>query len=360
MNDSRTNDPFCAEAVPTVRTVAELINQYQTDPVSSFHRLRYYVRRNHTNILKRLADQIGPVELMAVKARDLKAWHLQWSDGGNKLSGAQQMLSQVRAICGYGATMLEDDQCTRIAMILHRLRLPHAPPRTSFLTAAQANAVRGVAHDMGWPSIALAQAIQFELMLRQKDCLGEWVPLKEPGETDVYFRGEKWLRGLRWEEIDDNLILRHRTSKRQKVLEINLNYAPMVVEELRLLIDEFGPVKLGASDAPITRDLLPKTGPLVINEITAMPWSASEYRRKWRIVATAAGIPKEVRNMDSRAGGITEATEAGADLEHVKHAATHSDIAQTQRYSRGAADKIEGVQKSRIQHRNKNKFLHGE
>lgn len=333
MNDSRTNDPFCAEAVPTVRTVAELINQYQTDPVSSFHRLRYYVRRNHTNILKRLADQIGPVELMAVKARDLKAWHLQWSDGGNKLSGAQQMLSQVRAICGYGATMLEDDQCTRIAMILHRLRFPHAPPRTSFLTAAQANAVRGVAHDMGWPSIALAQAIQFELMLRQKDVIGEWVPFDEPGESDVRFRGMKWLRGLRWEEIDANMVLRHRTSKKQKDIEINLNYSPMILEELPHVIHRTA------------------AGPIVICEITAMPWSASEFRRKWRLCADIAGVPKDVRNMDSRAGAITEATEAGAEIEHVKHAATHSDISQTQRYSRNAADKIAGVQQKRLEHR---------
>lgn len=35
--------------------------------------------------------------------------------------------------------------------------------------------------------------------------------------------------------------------------------------------------------------------------------------------------------------------EASAELEHVKHAATHGDIAMTQRYSRGASDKIAGV-----------------
>jgi hypothetical protein len=56
----------------------------------------------------------------------------------------------------------------------------------------------------------------------------------------------------------------------------------------------------------------------------------------WRKVATAAGVPKTVYNMDSRAGAISEATDAGAELEHVRHAATHSDISMTQRYS-GAA-----------------------
>jgi site-specific recombinase XerD len=57
--------------------------------------------------------------------------------------------------------------------------------------------------------------------------------------------------------------------------------------------------------------------------------------------------------MDSRAGAISEATDAGADLEHVRHAATHSDIAMTQRYSRGSEDKIAGVQRLRAEHRSK-------
>jgi site-specific recombinase XerD len=91
--------------------------------------------------------------------------------------------------------------------------------------------------------------------------------------------------------------------------------------------------------------------PCIICEANAMPWTASEFRRKWRIVADYAGVPANVKNMDSRAGGITEATEAGADLEHVKHAATHSNIAMTQKYSRGATAKIAGVQTKRAAHR---------
>ena len=57
--------------------------------------------------------------------------------------------------------------------------------------------------------------------------------------------------------------------------------------------------------------------------------------------------------MDSRAGAITEATDAAADLESVRHAATHSDIQQTQRYSRGDADKAAKVLRIRAEHRSK-------
>lgn len=75
----------------------------------------------------------------------------------------------------------------------------------------------------------------------------------------------------------------------------------------------------------------------------------------WRMIATEAGVPKKVRNMDSRAGAITEATDAGAELEHIRHAATHSDIAMTQRYSRGESGKAEEVARKRNEHRNKSR-----
>lgn len=171
------------------------------------------------------------------------------------------------------------------------------------------------------------------VLFRQRDVVGEWVPVSEPGESDVVHNGMKWLRGVRWEEIDDNMMLRHLTSKRQKNIEINLRNAPMILEEFAFL------------------NYRPPTGPIVICDTNGLPWSATEFRRKWRLVADFVGIPKNVKNCDSRAGAITEATEAGADIEHVRHAATHSDITQTQTYSRGAAKKIENVQQKRLSHR---------
>ena len=38
---------------------------------------------------------------------------------------------------------------------------------------------------------------------------------------------------------------------------------------------------------------------MVICEFNNPPWSTNEFRRKWRIVADKAGVPKNVRNMDS-------------------------------------------------------------
>jgi|HubBroStandDraft_1064217.scaffolds.fasta_scaffold08818_4 hypothetical protein len=312
-----------------------LIHEYQHDPVSTYQKLRYHVRENHRTLLRRLVEAKGDIELSAIRARDIKAWHMEWSDNGKKLSIAHAFIAQLRTISGFGLTMLEEPECERLSLILHKLRFPHPQPRTERLTAAQAIAIRAKAHEMGLPSIALAQAFQFEGMFRQKDIIGELVPFSEPGESEIRHNGLKWLRGLRWSEIDPNLILRHVTSKRQKEIELDLKLAPMVMEELELL------------------SCRSECGPIILREKTGLPWPAAEFRRKWRAVANAAGVPKSVKNMDSRAGAITEATEAGADIEHVKHAATHSDISMTQRYSRGATDKIAGVQAKRTEHRNK-------
>jgi len=209
-----------------------------------------------------------------------------------------------------------------------------------------AEAIRALAPSIGRRSLGLAQAFQFDLMLRQKDVIGEWIPVSEPGLSDVIDRNDKWLRGLRWEEIDKNLILRHTTSKRQKDIDPDLNLAPMVMSELRFMAGV-------SQDALLRRDLLPASGPVVVNEFNGLPWRSSEFRRSWRELANAAGVPKNVRNMDSRAGAISEATDAGAELEHVRHAATHSDIAMTQRYSRGSQDKVRNVMKLRAKHRGK-------
>jgi hypothetical protein len=221
--------------------------------------------------------------------------------------------------------------------MLSKMRFAMPQPRTERLTAEQAIAIRAKAHELGRPSIALAQAFQFELMLRQKDVIGEWVPLAEPGVTDLTADGLKWLRGIRWEEIDQNMVLRHVTSKRQKEIVVSLRNAQMVMEEIGRLAE------------------VPASGPIIVSEWDKLPWTSPEFRRWWRICADAAGVPKKVRNMDSRAGGISEATDAGADLELVRHAATHSNISMTQRYSRGAEEKIATVQMKRAEHRNKPK-----
>jgi len=320
-------------------TVRTLVACYQTDPDSRYHKLRYQVRVNTDGNLKRIVLRHGHETLADIKARVLLVWHDEWSDGGTKLSMGHALIAHLRSLFSFGATILEDPDCERLCGVMHKMRFPNAKPRVERLTAEQVVAFRKSAREhFGWDSMALAQALQFDLMLRQKDVIGEWIPITEPGLSDVTHKKEKWVRGLRWSEINENMILTHNTSKREKDLVVNLSYASMFLEEMELGI--------------VTRSA---TGPMIISDITGLPWKATEFRRKWRLVADHAGIPKTVKNMDSRSGAISEATDAGIDLEHIRHAATHSDIQMTQRYSRGSAEKVENVQKLRLKHRNKPK-----
>lgn len=342
---------FGRGGLPEVRefdgSLASLINCYQTDPDSTYHKKRFAVRKNHDITLRRIAARHGTEQLSDIKARLLKAWHKEWSNDGQKIAIAHAFIGHLRTLFGFGFTMLEDKECERLCSVMHLMRFPMPKPRTERLTADQAIAHRVRAHARYWHTMAFAQALQFELMLRQKDVIGEWVPVSEPGISGVIGPKGKWIMGLRWEEIDENLILRHTTSKRGKDVEVDLKLAPMVLEELALHV--MTPI------AKLTRASLPASGPLIICEVTGYPYSTAEFRRKWRIVANEAGIPKSVRSMDSRAGAISEATDAGADLEHVRHAATHSDIGMTQRYSRGSVEKVAGVSRQRVAHRNKPK-----
>lgn len=315
-------------------TLSSLMLHYRTDPDSAFRKLRYHSKCYYETLMGLIEREHGAEPLTELKGRLFRRWHEAWSQGG-KYAVAHGKIGMLRTLFSFGASILEDPECVRLKGVMSDLRFQMPKARTESLTAEQATAIRAMAHKKGRPSIALAQAFQFELMLRQKDVIGEWVPISEPGVSDTHHKKFKWLRGIRWEEIDQNMTLVHVTSKRQKEIRVSLLSAPMVMEELALLGER------------------PASGPIILSEMDGLPWDAVEFRRWWRSCATACGISKKVRNMDSRAGGITEATSAGALLEHVQQAATHSDISMTQRYSRGSEEKIANVQQLRIKHRNK-------
>jgi len=343
-------------------TVSNLIHKYQNDPDSAFHKKQYEARQGKAALLKRIDKRFGDVMLAEITGRMILSWYKEWSDNGQKVSAGGAFIATLRTMFRFGAGLLDDAECSRLASTLSSQSYKGTKPREVALSAEQAEAIREAAHARDWPFIALAQAIQFECTLRQKDVIGQWVPVKEPGVSDVIqtktFKGEKktkkWITGLRWEKIDENLILRHITSKRAKKVEINLLLAPMVIEEFTRMFG--GPVyTIDETTKIITvhRHLMPASGPVIICEFDKYPYYNTEFRRKWRKVADDAGVPKHVKNMDTRSGAITEAAAAGADMEKVRKAATHSNVAQTQNYSRDDAQATAEVMTLRVVRRNK-------
>jgi len=267
-------------------TLKDIIALYRTDADSPFQRLGYQARVKQDRMLERINEKYGHLQLRGVKSKTLLAWYKDWSSGG-RIAAGHALIGRLRTLFRFGFTILDDEECLRLLDFLSESRFRTQGPRLVQLTADHVNAIRSEAREhFGWYSIALAQALQFELRLGQKDVIGEWVPIGEPGESGFISQGKKWVRGLCWSHIDRNLVLRHTTGSAGKPIEADLRTAPMILDEL------------GGEDE-IIRMVNEKDGPIVVNDITGMPWSTAEYRRKWRMVARKAGVPDVVKNRDS-------------------------------------------------------------
>jgi hypothetical protein len=275
------------------RTLRQLVEGYRTDPDSNFQKLHYQVRVKHERLLARLAREHGSHPLKNIRFRMLASWYAEWLTGG-RIAMARSLVDRMRELFRFGATLLEDQECARLFEALGELRLETSSPRSVQMTSQQAKDICDTARNhFGWHSIALAQALQYELLLGQKDVIGEWVPAGEPGDSDIVWKGKKWLRGLRWSNIDKNLTLRHAVGAGGRKITADLKTAPMALKELRKCSETFRSIIR-------TEHALP----FVICETTGMPWSTGEFRRKWRLVAKKAGVPDDITNRDSFPAGM--------------------------------------------------------
>jgi hypothetical protein len=200
-------------------TMAGLVRAFKDDSRSKYQTLSYATRRQYDSLLSRIERNIGDLVVAEMKPDDVKGWHTAWSANG-QVAMAHHLVGMARVMLGYGSTTMHDADCARLLGAMHGMYFKTVKPRKDRITAKQANAIRTMAHKMGRPSIALAQALQFELQLGQRDVIGEW----EPGPSDVFTYDEKWVRGLRWSQIDTNLILRSVSGERP---EIDLRQSPM-------------------------------------------------------------------------------------------------------------------------------------
>jgi len=282
-------------------TFSSLVRHYRVDSGSPYFKLQMKVRKNYDLTINKLMLQMGHERISDLSAAKIQSLYDGWKAGG-KISTAHGFIAKVRLLASFGTTALNDDACAKLSIILNKMEfeLPHV--RTERLTADQATAIRAKAHEMGRPSIALAQALQFDLKLKQVEVIGDWVPVSEAGQpdSDTIWNEEKWIRGLRWDEIDERLVLRRPVNWREpdgEKFAADLKDYPMVKEELEQV------------------NLSSRNGAVVICEWTGKPWKQNEFRRWWRKVADEANIPKEVKNMDNRPDPVR--TGRFADFEEV-------------------------------------------
>ena len=279
--------PIKNDITGTLARLSDLIDRYRTDDESPLKKVRFVTRRYYENNIKRLSNEHGNERLDQINTQVIKKWHKTWASVSG-VSMAHALITMSRMLFSFGLTRYGDPECQRLSLILNKVKFEIPKPRKEALSEEQANAIRAEAHRQLRPSLALAQAFQYDTALTQKDAIGEWVPVSEPEHSVVINGDKKWVRGLRWEEIDSDNILRHAASNGMKEIEIDLKNHPMVMEELGRISSR------------------PSSGPVVMNEHTSLPWMTDDFREYWRKVATTVGIPKSVRNADSRTKNIQE------------------------------------------------------
>jgi hypothetical protein len=303
-----------------------LLEQYQSDQQSPFNiSIKPGTRRVYTTYLRKLINHIGGLSIAGCDGRDVMEWFSEWrvgASGRDQLPAARTALAVLESAVSFGI-VCRLDGVRDFKDVLSELSFETPKPRKYAPTAAQVIAARKAAHANGAPSRALVYALQFETTARQWDWIGRWVPLSDLRVSDITSAGMKWI-GPRWSDIDKDLILSIKPTKTEDTTEVEIAYdlavCPMVMAELALIPEE------------------KRSGPLVINPNTGLPYREEAFREGWRKDYALAGIPKQIWNRDTRAGGITEGKLSGASRDDRRRLAGHSKEEQTDDYERLTVD----------------------
>jgi hypothetical protein len=314
-------------------TIASLAKIYEIHPDSPIRDVRHGTRVSYLNEAKILVKAVGKRRIDQVNGVDVRRWHRKASapkeKGGNpRLRRGQGLVRHLRRIVKFGAS-LKLPECSEFKDILSDLRITTPPPREEAPELRHVLAIIEQAHKVGRPSIALAQAIMFELTIRQSNVIGQWEPIAN-GETEsgIVSNGQRWGDGLLWQHIS-NGILKLKTSKTGKTG--------------RWQIDEYPILKAEIDKVAIEK----RTGPMIIDENAGRPYFHRHFARNFREIARLAGVPDEIWSRDFRAGGITESFDAGADLPQTQTLAQHTDPKMTIRYNRGSVIQTTSVARNR-------------
>ncbi len=202
-----------------------------------------------------------------------------------------------KTVLRFVAAALRRPECKQLIEDLENatslVKFERGGAREEEMTFAQAGAFIRKSFEMGDAGVlpldrarymAIGIAAQFELLLRQKDIIGDW------GGP----RGEKWTGYFTWENIPGwRWRMKTSKSKYRTAAEFDLSIYSLLFPLLEAVphAERVGAIIKGEHGQPVRE---------------------RSYRKWFRQIARAAGIPDEVWNMDSRAGGATEAEEAGA------------------------------------------------
>src|SRR5262249_32217317 len=147
-------------------TIGSLINFWQTEPSSPYHEREPATLRPYDTYARIITRTVGARRIDALDGRDLKRWHAAWSapaepSGRPRLAAARMSFAIIRAALSFGISCRLPG-CGELKLILQQQKFAGPRPRTIAPTAAEIEAARKAAHDLGHAPAALAFGLQFE------------------------------------------------------------------------------------------------------------------------------------------------------------------------------------------------------
>ncbi len=322
-------------------TFRSLLDFYERGPESSYQELKHGVKETYNVYIRRLRGHIGDLRIDRSDGGDVKRWFKEWRtdpDGSDHLPRARTVLAVLKAAVTFGVIKRRNG-CEAFDLILSKLEFDTPQSRTFAPTAEQIEAARKAAHAAGKPRRALLYALVYDTTGRAFDFLGQWLPLSERKASATLGYGKKWI-GPIWSAIDENLMLKIKPTKTEDTTAVevtfDLSVCPMVMEELTRI------------------PLCDRTGPIIVNEATGLPYVYQTFRLGWNSDFESAGMPKGMWCRDLRAGGVTEGGKAGVSKDDRRKIAGHAKEKQTEKYDRDQVEAFRRVMKSRTSYRTKN------
>jgi integrase len=319
-----------------------LIDCFRSDEDSSYQEVQDDTASNYDVWFKMIEETVGKRVLKYVVTKDFRRWFREWKKrsagkGGDGTRTAYGGIQGIRMLLNYGVES-GFKVCKELREGMDMIRFRRGAAREEILSYAEVRSIIEKALAVGKKRLALAQALQFETFLRQKDVIGSWAVVEpgyvaQPGE--VVLRGKVW-RGLTMESLTLGKDLRIRTSKTGQPVVHRLASCELVVHVLgHFTADEWiGPVACREDGTPFP--------------------DRQSYAKLWRSVAEGVGISTKKQNRDSRASGISEAAEAGVSDDAIQRQSGHAGNQILKKvYERLGGDTSQGSHEKRRAHRTK-------
>lgn len=328
---------------------------YQEHPLSDFHDVKFTTQKFYLTCLRRIEATVGRRLIRNLTKADFKNWYKEWRKpeitvgkdgkpivGPERIDRAHDTMAMVRTVIYFMASMA-NAECELVAKRLEKVKFEKGGARegeltyahvASFIRTAFELSDKGVMPRQRALTMTIGVAAQFELMLRQMDIIGEWAPIgasrKLPAgivtlDWPQLAPTEQWAGFFTWENIAGwRWRMKTSKSKYRAAQDFDLTRHSLLLP----LLD----------GVPLHE----RSGAIIKGE-RGLPVRARSYYNWFKDIAEPAGIPAEVWNMDARAGGATEAEEAGATVKMIQGALTHSKESTTLRYIRRRSEKITGA-----------------